>query len=119
MRRPELVFAYAAAVLLPILSASAAVPGRQISGDYAMTVDGAEVDVIRVPTPEPCSGGIKEGPDRLPYSYAAFSATGRVAVCVRSSALDGEGRQLLPDARRQTRTLLRSPHPHPQLLARR
>ena len=63
MRRSGFVFAYSTAVLLPILCASAAAPGRQISDDYAMTADGAEVDVIRVPTPEPSSGGIKEGPD--------------------------------------------------------
>ena len=99
MKRPVFVLACAAAVLLPLLSAFAAAPGRQISEDYTMTVDGASVDVVRVPMPEPCSGGVKEGPDRQPYSYAAFEATGRVAVCVRSSALDLSRTAILPAAK--------------------
>ena len=101
MKRPDIkraafVPASAAAVLLPLLSAFAAAPGRQISDDYTMTVDGTSVDVVRVPMPESCSGGVKEGPDRQPYSYAAFEATGRVAVCVRSSALDLSRTKILP-----------------------
>ena len=75
MKGPGFYLAYTATMLLPLLNASAAAPGRQISDDYTLTADGVSVDVIRVPTPEPSSGGIKEGPDRQPYSYAAFSAT--------------------------------------------
>ena len=96
MKGPGFCLAYTATMLLPLLNASAAAPGRQISGDYAMTADGVSVDVIRVPAPEPSSGGVKEGPDRQPYSYAAFSATGRVSVCVRSSALDLLHAKILP-----------------------
>ena len=96
IKRAAFVPASAAAVLLPLLSAFAAAPGRQISDDYTMTVDGTSVDVVRVPMPESCSGGVKEGPDRQPYSYAAFEATGRVAVCVRSSALDLSRTKILP-----------------------
>lgn len=77
-------------------AALAAVPGRQVSGDYLMTVGGKAVDVIRVPMPETGCGGVRNPLDRQPYSYASFTATGSVEVCVRSGFLDLSKTEILP-----------------------
>jgi len=64
-----------------VLVANAAAPGRHLSGDYVMTVDGKEVDVISVPTPEK---HIWNKLERQPYSFAPFVASKEVEVCVRT-----------------------------------
>ena len=76
--------------------AFAASPGRQISGDYLMSVGGKNVDVIRVPMPEKSGGGIWNMLDWQPYSYASFSATGTVEVCVRSGFINLSRSEILP-----------------------
>ena len=86
----------AVAVLCVAGVAFAAAPGRQISGDYLVSVGGRDVDVVRVPMPEKSNGGIRNTLDWQPYSYASFSATGTVEVCVRSGFLDLSRSDLLP-----------------------
>ena len=76
--------------------ALAAAPGRHLSGDYLMTVDGRDVDVVSVPTPEV---HIWNKLERQPYSYAPFVATGTVEVCVKSGFLDLSKTEILPDSK--------------------
>ena len=76
--------------------AFAAAPGRHLSGDYLMTEDGRGVDVIRVPMPE---NHIRNTLERQPYSYASFTATGMVEVCVRSAFLDLSKSEVLPSSK--------------------
>ena len=90
MRRTILLFLLLEAV------ANAAAPGRHVSGDYLMAVDGRDVDVIRVPMPEGGAGSIWNRLECQPYSYAAFTATGVVEVCVRSGLFDLSKAEILP-----------------------
>ena len=76
--------------------AQAAAPGRHLSGDYVMAVDGRDVDVVCVPTPE---SHIWNRLERQPYSYAPFTATGTVEVCVRSGFLDLSRTEILPKSK--------------------
>lgn len=75
--------------------AFAAAPGRQLSDDYLMTVDGKSVDVVRVPMPENRLTAL----ERQPYSYAPFVATGTVEVCVRSACFDLAKTEILPKSK--------------------
>lgn len=77
----------------------AAAPGRQISGDYLVTVDGRPVDVVRVPMPEKSGGGVRNPLERQPYAYAPFVATGTVEVCVRSGFIDLSKTEVLPKSK--------------------
>ena len=90
MRRTILLFLLLEGV------ANAAAPGRHVSGDYLMAVDGRDVDVIRVPMPEGGAGSIWNRLECQPYSYAAFTATGVVEVCVRSGLFDLSKAEILP-----------------------
>lgn len=85
----------AAVVHLIGVVAFAASPGRYVSGDYLMTVDGDSVDVIRVPAPE---NRLKPS-DRQHYAYASFVATGTVEVCVRSETFDLSKVEILPESK--------------------
>jgi len=92
---------------LPALAVAAA-PGRQLSGDYLMTVGGVHgtpVDVVRVPMPE---NNVWNPLERQPYSYAAFTATGTVDVCVRSGFIDLSKTAILPASKGVTATLRNS-----------
>ena len=73
--------------------AFAAAPGRHLSSDYMMTVDGRNVDVICVPMPE---NHIRNKLERQPYSYASFTSTGIVEVCVKSGFIDLAKTEILP-----------------------
>ena len=90
MKRLGLLFGLGASV------AYAAAPGRILSGDYLMTVDGRAVDVVRVPMPEEGNGTISDRLQRQPYSYACFEATDPVEVCVRSGLFDLSKTEILP-----------------------
>ena len=90
MRRTILLFLLLEGV------ANAAAPGRHVSGDYLMAVDGRDVDVIRVPMPEGGAGSIWNRLECQPYSYAAFTATGVVEICVRSGLFDLSKAEILP-----------------------
>ena len=71
----------------------AAAPGRHFTSDYWLTVDGRDVDVICVPMPE---NHIRNKLERQPYSYASFTATGSVEVCVKSRFIDLSKTEILP-----------------------
>jgi len=85
--------------LVVALPAFAAAPGRHLSGDYFMTVDGENVDVVSVPMPETSCGSIANRLEWQPYSYAPFTATGAVDVCVRSGFLDLSKTKILPESK--------------------
>ena len=74
----------------------AAAPGKVLSTDYQMSVDGKNVEVVNVPKPETGIWNVRE---RQPYSYAPFTATGTVEVCVRSRAYDLSKTVILPQSK--------------------
>ena len=75
------------------MAALAAAPGKQCSDDYLMSVNGKRVEVVRVPRPE---GTFRNELDRQPYSYATFTATKTVEVCVQSGFIDLSKTVILP-----------------------
>ena len=66
----------------------AAAPGRSLSEDYALSVDGRPVDVVRVPVPENCLSST----NRQPYSFDRVrDITAQTAF---AAARDGSGYEL-------------------------
>ena len=78
------------------LAVNAAAPGRHLSGDYLMSVDGKPVDVVRAPLPEAGSGCIRNRLEWQPYSYSVFEASNEVEVVVQSGFLDLSKTEILP-----------------------
>ena len=76
-----------------------ACPGRVISGDYILRVDGRPVDVVRTPMPEPSVGMIWDELARQPYSYATFELTNEAEVVVRSGVFDLSATEILPQSK--------------------
>lgn len=89
----------AAFAMLLFPAVHAAAPGRHVSGDYLLSVGGEPVEVVRVPMPEKCGGGIWFKLDWQPYAYAAFELTNETEVVVKSGAFDLSKTEILPASR--------------------
>ena len=73
----------------------AAVTGKVLSNDYAVAVDGRNVEVVMVPTPE----NRVAANERHPYSYASFESEVEAEVSVSSSVLSMGIARVLPETK--------------------